>query len=238
MVGLIRKKGLLICLSFLMFWSAGCGLIRQPDPAFVEPTRVTATEGAVADLPQVALGLLGAAKGKPEAQEDGVVGHWLQAEDDAEGLEGLLRDLVEAERGAIDDYVASKYTECTATEDPEVSCSDGVDNDCDGLVDAADPDCETGEPTFVRGDTNADGDHNITDGIFILNYLYLGGPAPPCMDSADCNDDGDHNITDGIFILNYLYLGGPQPPAPFAACGPDEDTSDTFDCVTYEPCEG
>ncbi len=28
---------------------------------------------------------------------------------------------------------------CTVSESPEVSCSDGVDNDCDGLVDGDDP---------------------------------------------------------------------------------------------------
>ena len=33
---------------------------------------------------------------------------------------------------------------CTASEDPEVSCSDGQDNDCDGLTDSADPDCSGG----------------------------------------------------------------------------------------------
>ena len=31
---------------------------------------------------------------------------------------------------------------CTVTEDPEVSCSDGIDNDCDTLIDGADPDCD------------------------------------------------------------------------------------------------
>ncbi|MGH7268164.1 MAG: hypothetical protein ACREMB_25380, partial [Candidatus Rokuibacteriota bacterium] len=30
---------------------------------------------------------------------------------------------------------------CTVTEDPEVSCSDGIDNDCDELIDCADGDC-------------------------------------------------------------------------------------------------
>lgn len=35
-------------------------------------------------------------------------------------------------------------TTCTPTENPEVSCTDGIDNDCDGLTDAADPDCSTG----------------------------------------------------------------------------------------------
>ncbi len=30
---------------------------------------------------------------------------------------------------------------CVPTEDPEVSCADGIDNDCDGLIDGDDPDC-------------------------------------------------------------------------------------------------
>ena len=30
---------------------------------------------------------------------------------------------------------------CTPTEPVEVSCTDGLDNDCDTLIDAADPDC-------------------------------------------------------------------------------------------------
>ena len=33
---------------------------------------------------------------------------------------------------------------CMVTENPEVSCSDGQDNDCDGATDAADSDCGTG----------------------------------------------------------------------------------------------
>jgi hypothetical protein len=34
---------------------------------------------------------------------------------------------------------------CVPTEEPaEVTCDDGLDNDCDGLIDAADPDCATG----------------------------------------------------------------------------------------------
>jgi Zn-dependent metalloprotease len=33
---------------------------------------------------------------------------------------------------------------CTPTEPSEVTCNDGLDNDCDGFVDGADPDCATG----------------------------------------------------------------------------------------------
>ena len=40
---------------------------------------------------------------------------------------------------------------CTPTETNEVSCNDGLDNDCDGLVDADDPDCQGGQCTPVGG---------------------------------------------------------------------------------------
>jgi subtilisin family serine protease len=35
-------------------------------------------------------------------------------------------------------------TSCVPMEEPEVSCADGLDNDCDALVDEDDPDCEGG----------------------------------------------------------------------------------------------
>jgi hypothetical protein len=89
---------------------------------------------------------------------------------------------------------------------------------------------------FRRADSNATGDLNITDGVFVLNYLFLGGPEPPCQDAADANDDNQLNITDGVFILNYLFLGGTTPPAPGPdVCGPDPSADDLPPC-TYENC--
>ena len=41
---------------------------------------------------------------------------------------------------------------CTPTESPEVSCSDGLDNDCDGLIDGADPDCGSACTVGQKGD--------------------------------------------------------------------------------------
>ena len=89
---------------------------------------------------------------------------------------------------------------------------------------------------FRRGDSNATGDINITDGVFVLNYLFLGGPEPPCQDAADSDDNGTLNITDGVRILNYLFLGGPAPPAPGPdVCGSDPTPDDLPACV-YENC--
>jgi hypothetical protein len=96
---------------------------------------------------------------------------------------------------------------------------------------------------FHRGDADADGDLNITDGIFVLGYLFLGGPAPPCLDAADSNDDEALDIADGIHILYFLFLGGPAPPPPGppgSDCGPDGDDGDgekdPLSCASYEKC--
>jgi hypothetical protein len=97
---------------------------------------------------------------------------------------------------------------------------------------------EAGGTTFRRGDSNADAQLNITDGIFVLNYLFLGGPTPTCLEAANANDDPSLNITDGIYILNFLFLGGPSPAAPGPdACGPDPVTSPTdLTCEAYTKC--
>ena len=88
------------------------------------------------------------------------------------------------------------------------------------------------ETRFVRADTNADGGHNITDGVFLLNFLFLGGPTPTCLDAADADGKGGLNITDGVYVLNFLFLGGSRPPAPFPDCGTAEEVlgCDAFPC--------
>jgi hypothetical protein len=48
---------------------------------------------------------------------------------------------------------------CTATETPEVSCNDGVDNDCDGDTDMVDVDCNGGFCTDAQlGEACVDND--------------------------------------------------------------------------------
>ena len=71
----------------------------------------------------------------------------------------------------------------------------------------------------VTYDCNTDGRVNIADAQCLLNWLFLGGPAPGCQDSMDFNGDARLNIADGISGLNYLFLGGP-PPASGVGCQP------------------
>jgi hypothetical protein len=114
---------------------------------------------------------------------------------------------------------------------------DGVPRPSCGAVDmGVYESAECPEPVpFQRGDSNDDGKKDITDPIFTLAYLFLGGPRPPCLKSADVNDDGKLDITDAIYLLSHLFLGGPRPHDPFAACGLDS-TADSLNCGAFAHC--
>ena len=92
---------------------------------------------------------------------------------------------------------------------------------------------------FVRGDSTSSGAINLTSGIAVLNWLFLGGPELDCLDAADWDDDGRILIGDAVSTFSWLSLGGTPPaaPAPTAAnylptdCGSDP-TEDLLGCET------
>ncbi|MCZ6792283.1 MAG: hypothetical protein O7J95_01565, partial [Planctomycetota bacterium] len=95
-------------------------------------------------------------------------------------------------------------------------------------------------PRFVRGDADSNSSINLTDGIVVLNFLFLGAPAPICLDAADTDDDGGErpSLTDAVIIFAWLFSGGPAPraPGPTAPGYPAENcgldmTDDMMDCA-------
>ncbi|MCX6829208.1 MAG: S8 family serine peptidase [candidate division Zixibacteria bacterium] len=64
---------------------------------------------------------------------------------------------------------------------------------------------------YQRGDANRDGNRNIQDITYLINFLYKGGPAPDPY-TGDVNDSGTINISDVTYLINFLYKGGPPPP--------------------------
>ena len=89
---------------------------------------------------------------------------------------------------------------------------------------------------FLRGDTNSDGTVDISDGIFGLAFLFLGGQTPVCERALDANDDSEPDISDMIYVLSYLFLArSPEPPPPFPGCGLDL-TPDSLPCATQSRC--
>ena len=90
---------------------------------------------------------------------------------------------------------------------------------------------------FRRGDADDSGVVNLTDGIFILSWLFRGGGSPTCQDSSDADDNGAINLTDAIFLLVHLFRTGPAPPAPgMQNCGADGTSDDTLADCDYNSC--
>jgi len=95
--------------------------------------------------------------------------------------------------------------------------------DCTGIIDDG--------PLFIRGDSDGNGGLELTDAVFLLNFLFLGGPPPLCAAAANSNGEGAPGLTSAIYVLNFLFLGGPQPPAPYPDCGPGTEIDDAVGCL-------
>ncbi|MEE3200297.1 MAG: PKD domain-containing protein [Planctomycetota bacterium] len=164
-------------------------------------------------------------------------------EDGGGGVEICDNDRDDDGDGAIDcdDTDCADQALCV----PAEICDNVIDDDRDGDADCDDTDCadeaacaEPAGPRIVRGDSNSDGSINLTDGVIPLLYLFSGGDAPACMDSADANDTGAIEITDAIIIFGWLFTGGnaPAPPGPTSPgylssdCGEDL-SEDTIGCA-------
>jgi hypothetical protein len=65
---------------------------------------------------------------------------------------------------------------------------------------------------YQRGDANATASVDISDAIYILNFLFLGGPAPACQAVADANASGELDISDPVALLTSLFVGGVTLP--------------------------
>jgi C1A family cysteine protease len=63
----------------------------------------------------------------------------------------------------------------------------------------------------ARGDANGDGLINTADVVYLINYLFIDGPAPDPLWVGDCNCDEVVDIADVVHLLNYLFLNGPPP---------------------------
>ncbi len=65
---------------------------------------------------------------------------------------------------------------------------------------------------YICGDTNGDGTVDVGDVVYLISYLYRGGPAPSPVEVGDTNCDGVVDIGDVVYMIEYLYRNGPAPP--------------------------
>lgn len=66
--------------------------------------------------------------------------------------------------------------------------------------------------SLLRGDVNGDGELSVSDVIYLINYLFKGGPSPVGgVLVGDANCDTNVTVSDVIYLINYLFKGGPPP---------------------------
>jgi hypothetical protein len=76
------------------------------------------------------------------------------------------------------------------------------------------PVCDTIYIPLILGDTNRDGVINSADVSYLINYLFVSGPAPHPLEAGDTNCDSNINSADAAYLINYLFVNGPPPGCP------------------------
>ncbi|OGC78076.1 MAG: hypothetical protein A2Z27_03920 [candidate division Zixibacteria bacterium RBG_16_50_21] len=73
-------------------------------------------------------------------------------------------------------------------------------------------------PGGLDGDINGDGDVNLEDVIYLVNYVFHDGPPGNPEAVGDINGDCFITVADIIYLSNYILKGG-NPPVPWCLPG-------------------
>ncbi|HVP36867.1 MAG TPA: S8 family serine peptidase [Terriglobales bacterium] len=65
--------------------------------------------------------------------------------------------------------------------------------------------------SFGTGDVNRNGSVTVSDAVYLVNYLFKGGPPPYLLYRGDVNCDQSVTVGDIVYLINYLFKGGPSP---------------------------
>lgn len=82
------------------------------------------------------------------------------------------------------------------------------------------------DPVPICGDVNGDRVVNVTDGIYLINYIFLSGPPPDPVETGDVNCDSRISLVDAVYVINFVFSDGREP------CDPDGDGE--IDCTISE----
>jgi hypothetical protein len=70
-------------------------------------------------------------------------------------------------------------------------------------------------PCTSCGDANSDDAVDIGDAVFLIQFIFAGGPAPGDCNyqygMGDANGDCAVDISDAVYLIQYIFAGGPAP---------------------------
>ncbi|MFH1687916.1 MAG: hypothetical protein ABIE70_10415 [bacterium] len=70
--------------------------------------------------------------------------------------------------------------------------------------------------TFLCGDADGNGvGPDIADLVYLVNFMFNGGPEPPVMAACDVDGNGvGPDIADLVYLVNFMFNGGPALQCP------------------------
>jgi hypothetical protein len=88
------------------------------------------------------------------------------------------------------------------------------------------PSCEG-----ICGDPSNDGKVNVSDVVYIINYVFIeGDPPQPVLACGDANGDSSVNVSDAVYTIGYIFVMG--SPAP-GDCSPGYWEGQGGDCCPF-----
>ncbi len=78
------------------------------------------------------------------------------------------------------------------------------DSNLNGVGDACDQVC---------GDVDQTDTVTISDVVYLIEFIFAGGPAPSPLSVADVNCDSQVTVSDVVYIINFIFAGGSVPCA-------------------------
>ncbi len=61
------------------------------------------------------------------------------------------------------------------------------------------------------GDVDSNGDLNLLDIVYLIDWKFKGGPPPDYMNSSDVNGDSAVDILDIVYLIDWKFKNGPLP---------------------------
>jgi len=70
---------------------------------------------------------------------------------------------------------------------------------------------------YICGNADGLGSVDIDDVVYLIAYIFSGGPAPEPLAAGDAECSMGVDIDDVVYLIGYIFSGGPPP------CDPDDD---------------
>jgi hypothetical protein len=71
-----------------------------------------------------------------------------------------------------------------------------------------------GEPWYICGDVDANSIVNVSDIIYLIQWMFGSGPPPAVYASANVNCSDPINVSDLVYLINFVFGDGEEPCDP------------------------